>query len=225
MATTPIQTSSAANNAVAFGVNVTAGSRIVVITFNDTAAAVVSIADTLVNTFSLVKKQLATSGFWPCEIWLSDAASAAGADTVVVTFDVGVGNPLVIITEIPNLVASPAGTPIGANNAGSANPSIGSLTPAATGDIVIVACANVNNKIATAGSGFTIPANGTINGSGNGLMFEYDVAPSTSAITCALTMASSQWNGCAVSLAAAGGAATPSFAAYYQQHYRESVVT
>lgn len=215
MSTTPLQTVSAASNAVAFGSNVTAGSQIVVIGFVDSASSITSIADTLGNTYSLIKKQAnaASPGGtqWPVEIWLGKGAAGGGANTVTGTWS-GAGNKIIIAVEVPGLATSPAGTPIGASTT-SANPSVGNITPSAAGDLVIACCSNVNNKTITAGSGFTVPANGSKADSGNVVAFEYQVAPNTSAITCAFTALSDDWAGAAVNLAqATANPANSSFA-------------
>lgn len=205
MAITVIQACSSATGACTFGSNVTAGSSILFGGFSDTTGALTSVADTPTNTYALIKKQLqSASSAWPCELWIGQGAAGGGATTVTGTWS-GTPNKLCIAVEVSGLAVSPAGTPIGNDANTSANPNIGNITPASIGDLAVALVANVNNKTPTAGSGFTIPANGTVTGSGNGLGFEYQIAPSTSAIAAAFTMASSEWNGVAVMLAAAGG--------------------
>jgi len=110
------------------------------------------------------------------------------------------------------------GVPATANGT-TANPSATSDTSPLVGDIAVAASTVVNSSAATAGTGYTIPASGTVSdvSSGTALAVEYQALASNGATTAGFTHAAINWTEVLVVYAAAAATSSgyPKVLGYY----------
>ncbi len=141
----------------AFTTNVTAGSLIVVKVSANTTTATATCADSLGQTYSLavgptVNASLGGSGFTQWVFYFAN--SAAGANTVTVTFSASIPFKRMVIVEYSGLATSAVLDVTAAATGNSASPDSGAATTTANNELIFGGGITDSGNIG-AGTGFT----------------------------------------------------------------------
>lgn len=139
----------------AYSSNVTAGNHLSIIVGYGNTGGLVTVTDSLLQTWTKAKSQVQTSDGGDIELWYFEN-TAAGADTVTVTY-VAAANVRAILLEYSGLAAS--GSLDQTNSAqadASSSINAGNVTTTQNDELMIAATRDDTNTTFTAGSGWVI---------------------------------------------------------------------
>lgn len=184
--------------------NVTSGNLLFAVTANNvnggTCSAPGLLADTAGNTFTPIGSVNGANGSFACtQLYYAAGVTGNSSDVLTVTY-IGGGSQVegIAVVQVSGATTKDAG-PASAAAVTGATPASASYTTTTASEILLAAIADYyNTDTVTAGSGYTIPANGAYNFSLAGLGWigiEYKIVSTTqSGITSAFAVSGSGYS-------------------------------